>query len=206
MASLATWTTVGLNLVATAAQSSNANAAITYVGLSKGCGTLANALSISVTYTSLTLDAPLPVNLSAGQSLVITDGTNSQTVICNGVQTAGTSTLNLVSFLATANYAAHTTGIAPLPLATDIALYNESVRVPVLAAGAGAGAGESLISGYADGTQASGIYLMAGYFGGANATASTGTGTLMIEDASDETYWNHTINDDTNMYQADATI
>jgi len=206
MASLATWTTVGLNLVATAAQSSSANAAITYVGISKGCGTLASALSISVTYTSLALDAPLPANLSAGQILVITDGSNIQTVICNGVQTAGASALNVVSFLATANYAAHTTGVAPRPLAGDIALYNESVRVPVLAAGAGSSAGESLISGYADGTQASGIYMMTGYFGGASATSSTGTGTLMIEDASDETYWNHTINADTKMYQADATI
>src|SRR6185437_12464545 len=115
MASLATWTTVGLSLVATAAQSSSANAAITYVGISKGCGTLASALSISVTYTSLTLDAPLPANLSAGQILVITDGSNIQTVICNGVQTAGASTLNVVSFLATATYSAHTTGVAPLP-------------------------------------------------------------------------------------------
>ena len=203
MTSYATWTTVGLNLAATGVQSSSANAAMTYVGLSKGCGTLASALSISVTYTSLTLDAPLPANLSAGQSLVITDGTNSQTVICNGVQTAGTSILNVVSFLATANYAAHTTGVAPRPLAGDIALYNESVRVPVLAAGAGSGAGESLISGYADGTQATAIYLMVGYFGGASATSSTGTGTLMLEDVQ---FWNHTINTDTNMYQADCTV
>jgi hypothetical protein len=206
MTSNAIWTTAGLNLVASAAQSSSANAAATYVGLSTGCGTLSVGLSLSVTYTSLSLDAALPVSLAAGQSLVITDGSNSQVVTCDGAQSAGASTLTVVSFLATATYSAHTTGVAPLPLAGDVALYNESVRVPVLAAGAGASAGESLISGYADGTQASGVYMMAGYFGGSSATSSTGTGTLMIADASDETYWNHTINADSNMYQADAVI
>src|SRR6185312_6346294 len=165
MASNAVWTTVGLNLVATGAQSSSANAAVTYVGISSGCGTLSVGLSISVTYTSLSLDAPLPANLASGQTLVITDGSQIQTVVTSGAQTAGVSILNVVSFLATGTFAAHTTGVAPLPLSTDIALYNETIRVPVLAAGAGAGAGESLISGYADGTQATGVYLMAGYFG-----------------------------------------
>jgi len=203
MTSYATWTTAGLNLVASAAQSSSADAAISYVGLSAGCGTLSVGLSISVTYTSLSLDAALPVSLAAGQSLVISDGSNSQIVICDGVQTAGASILTVVSFLATATYSAHTTGVAPLPLAGDIALYNESVRVVVLAAGAGSNAGESLISGYADGTQPTGFYMMVGYFGGSSATSSIGTGTLMIEDVQ---VWNHTINADSNMYQADATI
>jgi len=203
MTSYATWTTAGLNLVASAAQSSSADAAISYVGLSAGCGTLSVGLSISVTYTSLSLDAALPVSLAAGQSLVISDGANSQVVICDGVQTAGAFTLTVVSFLATATYTAHTTGAAPLPLATDVALYNESIRVVVLAAGAGSGAGESLISGYADGTQATGFYMMVGYFGGSSATSSIGTGTLVIEDVQ---VWNHTINADSNMYQADAVI
>jgi hypothetical protein len=206
MTSYGIWTTVGLNLAATAVQSASADAAISYVGLSTGCGTLGSPLSISVTYTSLTLTGTLPVTLSSGQVLVLTDGTNSQEVTCNGTQTAGASVLNVISFLATANYAASTTTLAPKPLAGDIALYNESVRVVVLSAGAAAGAGESYISGYADGTQATGVYCMVGYFGGSTASSSTGTGTLMIEDAGTEVYWNHTINADSNMFQADATL
>jgi len=54
-----------------------------------------------------------------------------------------------------------------------------------------------------EGTQATGIYLMVGYFGGASATSSTGTGTLMGEDIK---FWNHTVNADSFMYQGDSTV
>ena len=202
MTSYGIWTTAGLNLAAASGVIANAK----YVGISTGCGTLSVGLSISVTYSSLSLTNPLPANLSSGQVLILTDGTNSQLVTCSGTQTAGVNVLNVVSFLATANYAASTTAIAPQPLAGDVTLYNEVLRVAVLAAGAGASAGESLISGYADGTQATGVYCMAGYFGGSSAGPGINTGTLMIEDAGAEVYWRHTLNTDTNMYQADATI
>ena len=51
--------------------------------------------------------------------------------------------------------------------------------------------------------QPTAVYMLVGYFGGASATGTVGTGTLMIADTQ---YWNHTINSDSNMYQADATI
>jgi len=200
---LDTWTTVGRNLTATANQSASANAAMTYVGISPGCGTLGSTLALGTVYTSLSLTGTLPANLANGQTLVITDGTNSQQVVTNGAATAGASTIAVVGFSASFAFAASVTGIAPVPQAADIALYNETARVAVLAAGAGSGAGESLISGYADGTQPTNIYVAVGYFGGASATSSTGTGTLM---GAGIQFWNHTINTDTFMFQASATI
>ena len=200
---MAIWTTVGIDLVATALQSAGVDAAIHYVALSTGCGTLGGSLTVGTVYTSLPLTATLPANLAGGLSLVLTDGTNSQTVVTNGAASAGTSSIAVVAFAAAASFASGVTGVAPIPQSTDIALYNESVRVAILASGAGAAAGESLISGYCDGTQPSGVYMLVGYFGGASATASIGTGTLLI---ADNQYWNHTVNTDSNMYQADATV
>ena len=200
---MAIWTTVGIDLVATALQSAGVDAAIHYVALSTGCGTLGGSLTVGTVYTSLPLAATLPANLAGGLSLVLTDGTNSQTVVTNGAASAGASSIAVVAFAAAASFASGVTGVAPIPQSTDIALYNESVRVAILASGAGAAAGESLISGYCDGTQPSGVYMLVGYFGGASATASIGTGTLLI---ADNQYWNHTVNTDSNMYQADATV
>ena len=199
----AIWTTVGIDLVATALQSAGVDAAVKYVALSTGCGTLGAPLTVGAVYTSLPLTGTLPANLASGQSLVITDGTNSQTVVTNGAVSAGASSIPVIGFAASASCAASVTGVAPIPQSTDIALYNEGVRVAILASGAGAAAGESLISGYCDGTQPSGVYMLVGYFGGASATSSVGTGTLLV---ADNQYWNHTVNTDSNMYQADATI
>ena len=200
---MAIWTTVGIDLVATALQSAGVDAAIHYVALSTGCGTLGGSLTVGTVYTSLPLTATLPANLAGGLSLVLTDGTNSQTVVTNGAASAGASSIAVVAFAAAASFASGVTGVAPIPQSTDIALYNESVRVAILANGAGAAAGETLASGYCDGTQPTNIYTMVGYFGGASATSSIGTGTLLI---ADNQYWNHTVNTDSNMYQADATV
>ena len=200
---MAIWTTNGLDLVATAVQTAGVDAAIKYVGLSTGCGTLGTPLSIGASYTSLTLTGTLPANVSSGQTLVIIDGVNSQQVVTNGAASAGANTIAVVGFTASFNFAASVTGIAPAPQSTDTALYNETVRARILANDAGALAGETLASGYCDGTQPTNIYVSVGYFGGSSATSSAGTGTLMI---ADNQFWNHTINTDSNMYQADATI
>src|SRR5690349_1024773 len=181
------WTTSGLNLVATAVQTNGVSAAIAYVGLSTGCGTLSAPLVSGTSYTTLPLTGTLPANLSSGQTLVITDGTNSQQVVTNGAASAGARSIAVVGFTASFNFAANVTGIAPKPQASDITLYNESVRAAILANGAGAAAGETLASGYCDGTQPTNVYMMVGYFGGSTASLSTGTGTLMIEDVQ---FWN----------------
>src|SRR6185312_12085570 len=138
------WTNAGLTLVATAVQSNSAsNTAISYVSISPGCGTLSAAITASNVYTALALDAPLVVALSSGQTLTVTDGSNSETVV--------------------------TTGICPTPLATDLTLYNETVRVAANAGAAGASAGESLNAAYFDGTQATAVYMLVGYWGGSSA-------------------------------------
>ena len=193
------WTNNGLNTVA----QSGAQTSMTYVGISLGCGTLASGITAGVPVTSLALDGTLPANLTGGQSLTVTDGSNTETVtVGSGGASAGTSAISINSWTPANTYAAHTTGVAPTPLSTDTALYAESVRVGANPGVAGASAGETLVSAYFDGTQATGVYLLVGYFGG-TATGTTGTGTLV---GADVQYWDHTVNSDTNKYEADTFI
>lgn len=197
---MATWTNNGLAL---AAQSGVQNT-VAYVAIGTGCGTLATALTSGTAYTALALDAPLPVSLAASTPLTLTDGTNTQTVTVGGSGAAqGVTSIPVSSFTASANFAAHTTGVCPTPRATDLTLYNEQVRVAANPGTAGATPGESFNSGYFDGTQPSALYLQVGYFGGSTATSSANSGTLMIADIQ---YWSHTQNVDTNMFQADSVI
>lgn len=200
---MALWTNAGLILRATADQTNGAQVAPTWVAIGTGCGTLSAALTSGVSYTSLALDAALPANLSSGQSLTITDGTHTQTVVTSGPVTAGALSIPVTSFIANANYSAHTTGVAPTPQATDLALYNEVTRAAVITGTAGATPGESLVAGYFDSTQATNIYLQVGYFGGVSASSTLNSGTLLIEDSQ---YWNHTVNADSAMFQADMII
>lgn len=199
----ALFTNAGLTLLATALQTNGAQVAITYVAISTGCGTLASGLTNGTVYTSLPLDAALPANVAASASLVITDGTNTQTVTCNGGATAGAMSIPVNSFTASATFAAHTTGVVPTSLATDLTLYNETQRVAVSASAAGATPGESLNSGYFDGTQPTAVYMSVGYFGGSTATSTLGSGTLIAKDLQ---YWNHTLNNDSASFQLDSTV
>jgi hypothetical protein len=200
---MAVWTNGGLTLLATAVQTPGANVAITYVAIGNGAGTLSGAVTAGVPITSLALDATLPANIAASASLTLTDGTNTETVTCNGGATAGANSIPINSWTPVHNYAAHVTAVTPTPLAADSALYNELVRVGATVGVAGASPGESLNSGYFDGTQATHVYLQVGYFGGSTATSGLGTGTLIAEDTQ---YWNHTLNADSSTYQLDNTI
>lgn len=199
---MAVFTDNGLTLIATALETNGAQVATTWVAVGTGCGTLQTALSNGTNYTALQLDLGIPANLASGQSLTITDGTNSQTVTTSGTVTAGATNIPVTSFTASSNFAAHTTGVAPTPASTDLTLYNEIVRVAALPGVAGASPGESLVSAYFDGTQATNLYMQVGYFGG-TASSTLGSGTLIIEDVQ---YWNHTLNSDSATFQADSTI
>lgn len=201
---MGTWTNAGLTLVANAVQSAGTNAAITYVALSTGCGTISAAITAGVPLTSITLDANVPANLSSGQSLTINDGTNSETFTTSGSVTGGTTpTIPINSWTPAHSYAAHVSGIAPTPAGNHISLYNETLRVIANPGSAGAAAGESLNAAYFDGTQASGIFLLAGFYGGGTASATLGSGIFMGEDI---IFWNHTLNADSNMVQADNQL
>jgi hypothetical protein len=196
-------TNAGLTLIATALQTNGASVAISYVALGTGCGTLSAAITSGVAQTSLALDTALPANVANGASLTVTDGVHSETVTCNGGATAGATSIPINSWTPSNSYAAHTTAVAPTPIAADTALYNEVTRVAANAGAAGASPGESLNSGYFDGTQATNVYMQVGYFGGSTATSSSGTGTLI---AADIQYWNHTVNVDSATYQLDSTL
>lgn len=198
------WTQNGLILVATAVQNASADVAIAYVGISPGCGTLSSAITSGTPLTALPLSAGLPLALSSGQGLTVTDGTNSETVtVTTGGAAAGAISIPINSWTPAHSYAATTTGVCPTPLSTDTTLYNETERAAISAASAGATPGESLVAGYFDGTQPTALYLTVGYFGGTTATATTGTGTLM---ANDILVWQHVQYNDTQMYQGDGTI
>lgn len=200
----AVWTSAGLDLVATAVQTAGVSAAVTYVAIGVGCGTLATPLTSGTPTSTLALNAGLPAGIGTGTVLVITDGVNEdQATVASPGAALGATSIPLSGYTPANNYAANTTGVAPLPLATDIALYDEVARVPANPGVAGANPGESLNSGYFDGTQATSYYMQVGFFGGATASATLGSGTLMIEDIQ---YWNHTVNNDSNTYQADNTI
>lgn len=203
---MAVITNAGLNLLATAVQTSGVNAAITFVDIAAGAGTLSSGLTSGTPTTSLPLDVGLPVALSAGQALTITDGTNTDTcVVAAGGALLGATSIPVNSFSPGHTYAAHTTGIAPTPLVGDIAIYNASnaVRIAANAGVAGANPGESLNSGYFDGTNATALYMTVGYFGGPAATSTPGTGVLVAEDIQ---YWNHVVNIESASFQLDSTI
>lgn len=200
-------TNAGLNLLATAVQTPGVNAAITFVDIAPAVGTLASALTSGTPYTSLPLNAGLPVALAANQALTVTDGVNTFAVQVTGAGAAqGATTIPINSATPSNNFAANTTGVALTPAAGDIALYNGSaagIRVSANAGSAGANPGESLNNGYFDGTQATAVYLSVGYFGGPTATSTAGTGTLIGEDVQ---YWNHTLNADSASFQLDSTL
>jgi hypothetical protein len=192
------WTNNGLTAIAALVQ-----AAITYVGISPGCGTVSSAIASGTPITSLPLDAVLPATLAGGQSLTVTDGTNSETVtVVGGGVLVGAVAISITSWTPAHSYVAHTTGVCPTPSASDTSLYNETAREPMAATSAGSSPGELLLSAYFDGTQATALYLLVGFFGGA-ATGTPGTGTLMADDIQ---LWSHVVNADTFMYQGDGSI
>lgn len=204
---MATITNAGLNLMAAALQTLGApSPAITYVDIVPGCGTLSAGLSSGVPITSLSLDVGLPVALVAFQQLTVTDGTNVFTCSVSGAGAAlNATTIPITSATPGNNFAAHTTGVTLTPNAIDLALYNNAagIRLAANPGVAGANPGESLNTGYFDGTQPTGIYLAVGYFGGSTATTTPGTGTLIAEDVQ---YWNHVLNQDSASFQLDSTI
>lgn len=201
---MAQFTNAGLMLLATALQTPGANVAIAYVAIGAGCGALASGLTNGNSYSSLSLAAGLPVALAGGATLTITDGVNSQSVtVTSAGATIGATSIPVTLFVASYTFAATTTGVAPTPAATDLALYNEIVRAQATPGVAGANPGESLNNGYFDGTQPTNVYMQVGYFGGSAATGAIGSGTLIAEDLQ---FWAHVQNNDSASFQLDNQI
>lgn len=201
---MANWTNNGLSLVATGIQTPGAPAGAAYAGISLGCGTFSQILLNNNTYVNLPLEPGILAPVAAGQQLIVTDGTHTQfaTVAVPGAA-KGAIFIPVQPFTPAQSFLNGITVVAPVPLASDTGLYNESVRVPVAAGSAGANPGESLTPGYFDGTQPTGVYILVGWFGGSGATSAPGTGILIFEDTQ---YWSHTLNAESNQFTADSTI
>ena len=196
-------TNVGATLWATAIQSASANAAITYVSVGLGAGTLSVGLTSGNTYTSLTLNAGTPGAIANGQSLtLINSAGGTQVVTANPGEVMGATTIRVNSFMASANFAIGS-GVANTPAVTDNALQNESYRITATVGAAGASAGESLNGAYFDPTTPTGSYVEVGYYGGGTATSTLGTGILIFRDVQ---WFNHTLNADSAYFQADSTL
>lgn len=215
------WTQNGLSAVAQIVQG-----LISYVSVGTGLGVLQTSLVSGTPYTSLTLQAGLPAALSVGQSLTVTDGTNVQLVtVASPGASIGATSIPVNSFTPTETFTAGAAAIARTPSAADTQLDNEpsGCRVPTAAASGGSNPGESLISGYFDGTQPSGPYVEVGYWGGPgvdsgppNFTPIPNGGTLFARDV---VFWPHPLTDgvytingkqvqiiDTIMFQLDGTL
>lgn len=205
---MAVITNAGLNLMAAALQNAGApSPAIIYVDVVPAAGILASPITSGVAITSIPITMGLPGNVGAGQSITITDGVNSETAtVTAGGVAAGATSIPINSWTPAHSYASVTTAIALTPFATDSSIYNGAaagVRVAANTGSAGANPGESLNSAYFDGTQATGIYMAVGFWGGSTATATPGSGTLIAVDLQ---YWNHVLNTDSASYQLDSTI
>jgi hypothetical protein len=202
---MAVLTNAGLTLLATAQQSNGNATAVTYVSVGLGAGTLSASLTNGNTYTSLSLAAPLAVNIANGQSLTLVDSGGDQQLITASGSTnlIGATSIVVSSFVAAFTFAIGS-GVVNTPALADLAMQNETTRIVATVGSAGATPGESLNAGYFDPSSTpTAIYLEVGYWGGGSATSSVGTGTLIARDVQ---YWNHTVNADSAMYQLDTVL
>jgi hypothetical protein len=198
---MAVFTDGGLNLLATALQTTAGNAAMTYVAVGLGAGTLASTLTSGSPYTSLPLVLPLAVGVANGQLLTIIDTTGDTQIVTATGNSIGATALGVLSFVASATFVAGS-GIVNTPDPSDNALQNETWRVPSAPGAAGAGTGESLNTGYVDPSAPTAQYLEVGFYGG-TATGSLGSGTLIARDVQ---FWTHVTNMDSASFQLDSTI
>jgi hypothetical protein len=197
----AAFTTAGRNLLASTLIS-NASAQVAYVAIGAGAGALSAGLTSGTPYTSLPVVA-LPAGLASGQSLVIINGSNVDTVTLASAALAGATSLSIASWTPSYSYPAGS-GLVNTPSANDTQLQSESLRDVVSGAVTGAGAGETLVSGYFDpASTPSGTYLEVGYFAGASASATPGSGVLVARCV---VWWAHTVNVDSETFQLDSTV
>jgi hypothetical protein len=202
MSDIGVFTSAGRDLLATALQTAGANVAISYIAIGLGAGTLSSSLTSGNTYTSLPLTVPLTVGVASGQSLTLIDSSGDlQNVTATG-NSIGDAAIGVVSFIASATFGIGS-GVVDTPLASDIALQDETYRLGAIPGTSGANVGESLNPGYFDPTTPTNVYLEVGFFGGSTASITLGTGTLIGRDV---VFWSHTYNGDSNNFQGDSIV
>lgn len=195
-------TNAGMTLLAGALINSGANAAVTFVAIGAGTGLLASGITAGVAITALPVQ-PLAANVAGGQHLTIIFDTFTDTVTAaSGGAVAGATSIPILTWTPTYAFPSGS-GLVNTPAVTDGALQNELARVEISAGTVGANPGETLISGYFDPTTASGTYLEVGYFGGASASLTAGSGILVARDIM---WWQHTVNVDSFTNQLDSVV
>lgn len=196
-------TNAGQTLLASALITPGSNPALVgYVAIGTGAAALSSGLTNGSAYTSLPVVA-LANSIAAGQSLTIVcaSATDVVTVTSAGAASGATS-IPIHTWTPTFSYPTGS-GLVNTPAATDVALEAETNRTEVSAATTGGTAGETLISGYFDPTVPTGTYVEVGYFGGASASLTLGSGTLVCRDV---IWWQHTVNVDSLTDQLDSTV
>lgn len=177
--------------------------AISYASLGLGAGLLGSALTSGQTYSTLTLQAPLPAaGLAAGAVLTLLFGqTQSQSLTVATTAPGGQNSISVQPFTANAAYPAGA-GVLTTPQASDLQLENEFYRKTGLTVVAGATPGEILASIYWSSADAPGqTYLELGFWA-SDASTTLGSGTLLAR----AVYWfPHTGNDSASA-QIDFTI
>ncbi len=198
----ATYTTVGLNLIA-GAQIGGPSAQVTYVAIGTGTGTLSGGLTAGQAYTQLGVNA-LAAAVPGNQVLAIVYQTSIDfvTVAPSGAPQGATS-LPIVSWTPAFSFPAGT-GLVNQPSLGDTQLQAEAYRTAVSAATPGSGAGETLISGYGDPTATpSGTYVEVGWFADPSPTPVTNSGTLIARAV---IWWPHAQYADSQTFQMDGVI
>lgn len=200
---MATITNNGLNLLASMLINPGANTAvISYVAVGSGAATLSGGLTAGVLTSALPVNA-LAANIAAGQALTIIGASASDTVtVTSAGALAGATSIPINPWTPTFSFPAGS-GLVNTPTATDTQLQAESTRVVTSAAATGASAGETLVSGYFDPSVATGTYLEVGFFGGATASLTANSGTLVCRDV---VFWSHTLNADSLTTQLDSIV
>lgn len=160
---------------------------IHYVALGGGCGVLSTGLTNGQTgITSLAMSAGIPNSLTNGQSLTIMNGVSSQVVTTSASVAQGATSIPVGSFTANAAYPATTTSVTPTPAATDTTLHNETFRKAVTMQSAVGGAGVATTTLFISPQDDNAVIAEVGWFAGASASASTGSGVMIAR-----TLYNH---------------
>jgi hypothetical protein len=171
-------TNAGLNMIRDAMLGRLTSPQVYYLGVGTGLTTLSAGLTSGNAYTSLSV-AALPLAVSSGQSLTLTNGTNSQVVTASANASVGATTIAVTSFNANYSYPATSTAIVNTPAATDTLLQNEQFRKYYATVLNGSAQGEGIMRCYLAPQDALIQIAEFGWFATSTATSTFNTGVLV---------------------------
>jgi hypothetical protein len=168
----------GLNMVRDALLGRLSNAQVLYIGVGTGLTTLSSALTASNVYTVLSV-AATATSIASGQSLTLTNGTNSQVVTASANVSAGATSIPVTSFTANFSYPATTTAVVNTPSVNDTQLQNEQFRKLYSTTLNGVAQGEGITRCYLAPQDALIQIAEFGWFASSSATSTPNSGILV---------------------------